>query len=96
MDGKESREVSTELTALIRQFTGVLERRLEDHDLLVEIAAGQKAMIDSMKQNQRVHAERLEDHEARIRTLEKWQMRVIGGAGAVCAATYMILHALAK
>lgn len=75
-----------ELKALIQDFSSVVRTRLDDHDILIELRTTQQHTFQQVNTLVGQLAKTVDDHEARIRRMERV---IFYGLGAVGLATTM-------
>lgn len=69
-----------ELKDLITHFTQAVTNRLDDHDILIELRTTQANMLTQLNQLVGALAKTVDDHENRIRRMERM---VFYGAGMI-------------
>ena len=60
-----------------------LKTSQSDHDLLIELRTEMRGIKDEIRKLNDGNTERIEDHENRIRSIEKWVWLAIGGLAVI-------------
>lgn len=79
-----------DLTLALRELASAFNLKLFDHDMLVQIAADQRHLMDKLDRALQAHDTALSDHESRVRSLEGWHFKVIGAAAATSAIVTLL------
>lgn len=80
--------------ALGKYLIGLVEKRLDDHDLLTEVKALQGAMAQDIKSLTAATREQLKDHEERLRELEGAREREAGTQRVIAACVSVFVSAI--